>query len=247
MTVRGRVLRDTNAGPGLLAAGGKQYSFTLENMWQSELPPRLGMPVEIDFGAEGRPESVRMVPDTQVAQEQAAAALAEARRHGERLTDGLRSRFRIPTLLAESLMLLCFFLLLNLRMGNAFNKRAVNGWDAIGLNPATTATNDHGLLSLLAVAGLLAPLAVPFVRHWWARWLYAGPLVFCAAAIASLWYEIDSVGRAAQQQIGAVFGAQAVRGIANPADGLFHPAVGAFAVLLCAGYLARQTRLPRVA
>ena len=30
MTHRGTILRDTNAGPGLLSSGGNQHPFTLE-------------------------------------------------------------------------------------------------------------------------------------------------------------------------------------------------------------------------
>lgn len=47
MKTRGNVLRDTSMGPGLLMADGKQYSFALEDMWQSELAPRIGMAVEV--------------------------------------------------------------------------------------------------------------------------------------------------------------------------------------------------------
>ena len=58
MVWRGRILRDTNSGPGLLAVNGKQYTFTLEDMWQSEVPPRPGMVVEVSFGAQGAPSTV---------------------------------------------------------------------------------------------------------------------------------------------------------------------------------------------
>ena len=34
-TKRGRVLRDTNVGAGLVTVDGRQYSFTLETMWVS--------------------------------------------------------------------------------------------------------------------------------------------------------------------------------------------------------------------
>ena len=77
---RGRVLRDTNVGPGLLSVDGKQYSFTLEDTWRSELPPRPGMIVDVVFNSEGAPEAVRVVPEGQVAKEQAEAKAKEAER-----------------------------------------------------------------------------------------------------------------------------------------------------------------------
>ncbi len=41
MTQRGRVLRDTNTGPGLVTVDGKQFAFMLEEMWRSDVPPRM--------------------------------------------------------------------------------------------------------------------------------------------------------------------------------------------------------------
>ena len=81
MTKRGRILRDTNVGPGMLTADGTQYNFTLEHMWISDVPPRVGMPVDVHFNAEGSLESVAAVSATQIAKEQAQKALAGAMRH----------------------------------------------------------------------------------------------------------------------------------------------------------------------
>ena len=46
MAKRGKILRDANAGPGLLMVEGQQYPFSLEGVWKSEVPPRPGLPVE---------------------------------------------------------------------------------------------------------------------------------------------------------------------------------------------------------
>ena len=50
MRKRGKILRDTSTGPGLLMAEGQQYSFPLEGVWQSETPPRPGLVVDLDLG-----------------------------------------------------------------------------------------------------------------------------------------------------------------------------------------------------
>lgn len=239
-TKRGRVLRDTNVGPGLMTVGGKQYSFTLEDMWVSEVPPRPGIVVDVTFSGEGAPTSVKAVPDNQLAKEQAQQALAGARRHSAALTSGLRSRFGVAAILAEALLLIAFFVLPNMRVGNGFTSRLLNGWDAIGLDPATTATNNHGLLSLLAIA-LFAPIAVPFLHKAWSRWLYAAPFCFAVVALISVYYEIQNTGKAARQAVGDIFGAGAAAGqSANPMAGMFSPAVGAFLVLICSIFLVTR-------
>jgi hypothetical protein len=247
MTKRGRVLRDTNAGPGLVTVEGKQYSFTLEDMWVSEIPPRPGMVVEVTFDGSGAPRSVAAVPENQLAKEQAQHAFEGARRHGVALTGSLRSRFGIPVVIAEAVMLISFFLLPNMRMGGGYMDHPINGWDALGLDPATTAINNHGILSLLALA-LFAPLAVPFVQKAWSRWLYAAPFAFALIAFASVYYEIQNTGRAASRAVTDVFGANALpRGFGNPMAGMYSPAIGAFLVLLCAVYLlVRALRSPAV-
>lgn len=39
---RGKILRDTNAGPGLIFLDGRQLQFTLEEHWRSSTPPKVG-------------------------------------------------------------------------------------------------------------------------------------------------------------------------------------------------------------
>ena len=56
MNHRGRILRDTNAGPGIVSLDGKQFSFTLETLWMSDIPPRPGMVVEASFRRAGQPD-----------------------------------------------------------------------------------------------------------------------------------------------------------------------------------------------
>lgn len=236
ITKRGRVLRDTNVGPGIVTVEAKQYTFTLEAMWLSEVPPRPGMVVDASFDDAGALSTVSVVPDSQIAREQAQQTWAGARRHGATLTGRLRSHFRLSVILGEALLLSSFFLLPNLRIGAGISDRSLNGWDAIGLDPASMGTGSHGILSLLALA-LFAPIAVPFLRQPWSRWLYAAPFAFALIAFGSVYYEIENAGRAAQQTVAGVFGAEAVRGVGNPMSGLFSPALGCFLVLLCSAYM----------
>lgn len=246
MTKRGRILRDTNTGPGVLTVEGAQYTFTLEKMWRSDVPPRIGMPVDVFFAPDGVLEAVDAVSEGQIAKEQAQWALSGMLSKGAAAQSGLRSRFGLPVLLTEALLLISFFLLPNMKFGGGFGGRVFSGWDAVGLDPATTATNNHGILGFLALA-LFAPLVVPFVQKTWSRWLYAAPFAFSVVALCCVYYEIQNAGRAAREAVGGVFGADAVRSFGNPMEGMFSPAFGAFLVLLCSIYLlTRALKAPTV-
>jgi hypothetical protein len=239
-TKRGRVLRDTNIGPGLVTVEGRQYSFTLEDMWVSEVPPRPGMVVAVTFNGDGAPSSLQAIPQDHVAGEQAQRARADARRQGAAVPGEPGFRFGQLAVLAEALLLISFFLLPNLRVGNRVTSQLLNGWDAIGLDPATAATNNHGFLSLLAL-GLFAPLAVPLFRRVWSRWLYAAPFGFACIAAVSLSLEIANTSRAASQVAGSLFGERTDGQFASPAAGMFSPGIGAFLVLICSLYLLSRT------
>jgi len=247
MTKRGRVLRDTNAGPGLLTVGGKQYSFLLEGMWRSEVPPRPGMTVDVNFDSDGAPAEVFAVSESQIAKEQAKRAFSGALRHGEALGGavtggigasvgrGLKRRLGPLTIAAEVLLLLAFFVLPDLRVGG-FVSPALSGWDAIGLSPQTQMTNDRGFLSLLAIICLLAPLATPFLKQTWARWLNAAPVAFLLLACIVLGRQLQSA-TAAAGNMGEELGGAAGRELAGQFGPTYSFASGAYLALLCAIYL----------
>lgn len=59
---RGKVLRDTSKGPGLLIIEGQQYPFSLSDLWKSDQPPKIGMIVEAEFNRDGQIVAIRTVP-----------------------------------------------------------------------------------------------------------------------------------------------------------------------------------------
>ena len=240
MTQRGRVLRDTNVGPGLLTVDGRQFVFTLEDMWKSDLPPRPGMIVDVAFNTEGAPQAVCLVPDNQIAKEQAEQAIADARQHGSAIASGIKSRFGIPVVVTELILLVSFFILPNVSVGNAYARRALTGWEVTGLNVSSGMASDHGFLSLLAVVCLFAPLAVPFWKSVWSRWLYAAPLGFCFLTLVTIYVEVQKLGRAATESAASWLGAQAATEMSRQVAGMISVQVGAFLVLICAGYLATR-------
>jgi len=56
---RGKVLRDTSKGSGLLIVEGQQYPFSLTDLWKSPQPPKIGMIVEAEFNRDGQLVAIR--------------------------------------------------------------------------------------------------------------------------------------------------------------------------------------------
>ena len=170
MTKRGRILRDTNAGPGLVTVEGKQYSFTLEDMWTSEVPPRPGMVVEVLFSSESNPSSLRAVPEKDIAREQAQQALSGAKVHGTALATNLRARFGAPLLIAVAVVVVGWFFLNGVSMGGS--RVQFTFWQMLGFLGDAQAlvrsleSNEapgSGIYGVLAVVAL----AAPFLRFFW--------------------------------------------------------------------------------
>ncbi len=176
MTIkRGKVLRGTGSGPGLLTVSARQYTFVLEGMWQSEEPPQPGMTVDVDFDADGAPIAIRAISDNQLAKEQAAASLADAREKGGRLATSIVDRFGKSSLIAEGLLILGWFYLplLTVRapFGGEVQSRTL--WQILGIVSASDpmvaisgAGDGGGSSGLYGILGIIA-LAGPFISFFW--------------------------------------------------------------------------------
>jgi hypothetical protein len=173
MKKRGKVLRDTSSGPGLLMVEGKQYTFPLEDVWKSEAPPRPGIVVDVELSDEGTVQSVTAVPESQIAKEQAEQALAVARARGGALASSAVARFGMPTLAATGLLIIGWFFLSTISINAGFLGKmdftfwrvlsfvnAKNAFEALGTLKDGGSAGFYGLLALIALAG-------PFLATFW--------------------------------------------------------------------------------
>lgn len=173
MRKRGKILRDASTGPGLLMAEGQQYSFPLEGVWQSETPPRPGLVVDLDLGEDGIVKAVTAVPESQIAREQAEQALAAARARGGALASSAVTRFGMPTLIANGLLIIGWFFLSTISINAGFLGKmdftfwrilsfvnAKNAFEALGTLKDGGSVGFYGLLAVIALAG-------PFLATLW--------------------------------------------------------------------------------
>jgi len=55
----GKVLREPGARYGLVIIEGQQFPFSLNDVWQSTQPPKIGMSVEAEFNRNGKLVAIR--------------------------------------------------------------------------------------------------------------------------------------------------------------------------------------------
>lgn len=172
MAKRGRVLRDPNMGPGLLIVDGQQYLFALEGVWISEIAPKPGQVVDVEFDATGKVAGVMAISDSVLAKEQADAALQAAKEKGGQLFAQVVAKVGMPNLVAGLLLIVSWFWLNAVVVQGPFGgKIEVTFWQVLGVLNANNimevlVSNLHGsagIYGLLAVVCLVGP----FARYLW--------------------------------------------------------------------------------
>jgi hypothetical protein len=201
MTKRGKVLRDTNVGPGLLSIDGQHVQFSLEGVWRSEMPPVPGMAVQVEFAPDGSIVDISAISDSQIAKQQAGAVVDAARQQGKILASAAVSRFGLPTLTAAGMLMIGWFFLSAASIQTLLGKADFTFWQLLGFLNSTSAfeyvmqgrtapsAGFYGFLALAALAG-------PFVPYFWKdrRASLAGtlPLLFMLMAGVMLRSSINS-------------------------------------------------------
>jgi hypothetical protein len=187
---RGKVLRDTTTGQGLLIVEGQQYRFSRTGEWKSECAPRSGQVVDIELDSQGKVFSVTVVPDSQLAMEYAEGQTASKRPTGRNLASTVIARIGLPSLAAAGLLAAAWFFLISASIEVPFPGRLeFTFWEMLGfLNSGKfsesfdgTGGPSSGLYGFVAIVALTGP----FVQLVWKdrRALFGGflPLLFIVA------------------------------------------------------------------
>lgn len=78
MRTRGKVLRIPNVAPGLIMIQGRQFKFSTETDWKSDVQPIPGLEVNVELDRELQIIAVTPVPESQLAREQGEPAYRPA-------------------------------------------------------------------------------------------------------------------------------------------------------------------------
>jgi len=212
---RGRVLRDTSAGEGLVFVDGEQYAFRLEGIWKSEYAPKVNMGVDAEFDEQGRLVALRSVGAGGLAGEQAAQALGAAQESAKRLAAELQSkglpvfqeyaqRIGYPVLAAFAALVIGWFFLSAVSVDLGFmGKNSVTFWQALKfLNSGGVAAmggGSTGFYGLLCVAALLAVLLPQLWPNPRARYGMAAPLALMLLVLIVAYSKMPGVPQGAEE------------------------------------------------
>jgi hypothetical protein len=247
MTRRGKILRDTNAGPGLLVVDGTQHPFHLEGQWHAEVPPKVGMTVDVDLDANGAVLAVRAVAEATLAREQADQAMAAVKEKGGALAGAMVSRFGARDLIALALLVVGWFVLTAGTFGGGImGKVSFTFWQVLGFlhdgaasigaraMGGSTSTGIWGFAAVVALAG-------PFVHHLWkdrrAHLLGALPLVLMLLVLVKVYGGMGS----GVDQAGSLFGSDGAEFAAQMRSEMRAAVtlgLGTYLSFLVAGYFA---------
>lgn len=171
MQKRGRILKDTSIGKGIISSDGVQYEFELPNVWKSDVTPATNMVVNFIVDADGAVTSIFAVSEGQLAKEQADKALDTLKGKGLEAFDGLSARVGKPVLVATSALAISWFFLntITIQVSSSY-AIGITFWNILGVANATGSldalqrgggdTGIYGLMAVLALAG-------PFLAQFW--------------------------------------------------------------------------------
>ncbi len=223
-TVRGKVLRDTGGGEGLLSVQGRQLRFDLETHWRGDSAPVVNQVVDVSLDADGALSAVRPVDIKQLTTEKAQDALGLAQREGGRLLNHTLQRVDKTTLIGVAVMLVgtTFFSLISVRLmgpqavGASFYQvlSMLNGG-----NPQQMLAGGGGgagIYALLWAAAVFGPLLPSFWSHRHASLAFFLPLLLWVVTGWGIYSAVRQMMEVSQGMAG-MFGAGAGRGMNNMA------------------------------
>jgi hypothetical protein len=170
VTRRGKILRDTNFGPGLVAIDGQHFQFALEGVWKGEIAPQPGMTVEAAFSGEAKILSLTPVPEGQPSNEQADPTSAIEKEPDRASAGAGIRRLGAATLIATALLIVGWFFLSAFSIQTFAGKAEYTFWQSLGfLNSAngfeaavegrgTVGAGFYGFLALIALLGPYLPV-----------------------------------------------------------------------------------------
>jgi len=200
---RGTVIKVPDATPGILSVGGKQYLFTLERVWKSAIAPSPNQTVTVELDSAGAVTSVTVLDQQQLAKERLSELSGVAQERGKAIVEqirgglggvggwggwggaggvaGLAARMGAVSLGALAVIWIAsYFLTAGGVSGGGpdmgFSFRTLLGTD-LG-DPGSLGNPGHarGLLRFITFVAITVPLAAPFIRTSWSRYLNAAPL-----------------------------------------------------------------------
>jgi hypothetical protein len=168
MIKRGRILREPGAEPGLLIVDGQQFRFSPDGLWKSQMAPKAGLVLDVDFDANHRIASITPVAESQSGAGQQSNNMTAARKEGAEIMGKIVEKFGAANLVALGLILVGWFFLTTVSIQlPILGKTDFTFWqvlgflnagsalEAVGRGPQSSA-GIYGFFALIALAGPFA-------------------------------------------------------------------------------------------
>lgn len=254
LKVRASILRTPGDNPGLLFLDGRQWPFTLDNVWKSRVAPSINMLVDVDFDGQGNITAITAVDPQQAAREKLEQIGDAAKERGKEATKiasqgigALAAQMGKVTLAAAVILWIAWFFMpslsISLSVFGVNGSRSISLWTALALDRSFNLTSffnnadpggSRGFLSLVVLAGMAAPFAVSLIKNSHTRYLYAAPLACVLLAWLTILYEFNQILDALRQQYGSMAD-----------DALkMSPDYGVFIIALASVVVAARVRRP---
>jgi len=223
VTKKGRVLRDTSSGEGLVFVEGNQYPFRLEGMWRSEYAPKTNMAVDVDFDDLGKIVALRNGGGGSgggaAVGDQASAALDAAGVAAKKMAADFQARgvpvlqewaqkIGYPTLAAYFLLIAAWFWmpLISLNMGLLGSNSVTfyGGLKLLNSGPlALGGGGGAGFYGFLVFVSLIAMVLPQVWKDRRAGWGMTFPLLLMALVAIISYFKMQSQFSAQEEQMGA--------------------------------------------
>jgi len=198
--MRGKILKDTNSGEGIVYVNEGQKSFTLQRHWKSATPPKVGGVVDVEFDSTGDLSAVYAVDETTLAKEQAEKALNVLGAYSKEGANQILARVSPSVLISLFVILISWTFLstVNVNIAKGFSASATF-YDLLKLinqggemSAIANINGSSGVFGLFMWACLLAPLAPHFHENKNLPLTYCAPLVFMAGVCLSIYVTVQN-------------------------------------------------------
>jgi len=207
-TVRGKILRDTQSGPGLLAVDGNKLPFTLEDHWAGSTPPQTGGSVDIGFDEGGQLRTVHPIGVGKEELEIAGDLARQALGKGVPVLQGAAQKIGMPVLAAMAIVAISWIWLpavtVQIMAGMA---QSATMFDVLRMVNAGASLQDFGrggsagIYGFLCILAMAAPALPALWRHRLAPLGYFAPLAFLAAVALGIYMKMNAMAGAATEQM----------------------------------------------
>lgn len=253
-TARGVVLRDTNAGPGLVVVAGRQLPFTLEQHWRDQTSaPAVNTHVDVTLDSAGAVLAVKPVPDAVLAKEKMDKVAGDLNNLKDQYLPQLMARvdqIGKPLLIAVALLAIAWIWLPAVTINiSASLTQNLTMFDLLRLANVSSSlegmmqsgSGSSGLYGFLCVLALVAPLAHVFLAHKRAVFGLFAPLAFMVLTGLGIYMKIRNLTSAASESMRSFGGSQMgdfAGAMMKQALAAFSVGYGSYIALIVALYLA---------